>query len=53
MIQLPISKGLNVRSTSFPHKDTHKKTWYSADGRKANQIDHVSNSNRFRSAIIQ
>ena len=51
MIQFAISKGLNVRSTTFPHKDIHKETWYSADGRTANQIDHDLISNRFRSAI--
>jgi len=42
---------LNVRSKAFPHKDIHKETRYSADGRTANQIDHVLISNRFRSAI--
>jgi hypothetical protein len=41
MIQFLISKGLNVRSTTFPHKDTQQETWYSADCRTANQIDHV------------
>jgi hypothetical protein len=46
-----ISKGLNVRSTTFPHKDIYKEIWYSADGRTVNQIDHVLISNRFRSAI--
>ena len=51
MIQFAISKGLNVRSTTFPHKDIHKETWYSADGRTANQIDHILISNRFRSAV--
>ena len=50
MIQFAISNGLNVRSTMFPHKDVHKETWYSADGRTVNQIGHVLNSNRFRSA---
>jgi hypothetical protein len=47
MIQFVIPKSLNVRCTTFPHKDIHKETWYSA----ANQIDHVLISNRFRSAI--
>jgi len=51
MIQFAISQGLNVRSTTFPHKDIHKETLYSADGRTVNQIDHVLISNRFRSAI--
>jgi len=41
MIQFAISKGLNVRSTTFPHKDIHKETWYLADGRTVNQIDRV------------
>ena len=50
MIHFAIFKGLNV-STTFPHKDIHKETWYSADGRTANQIHHVLISNRFRSAI--
>jgi hypothetical protein len=49
MIQFAISKGLNVRST-FPHKDIHKETQYSADGRTVNQIGHLLISNRFRSA---
>jgi len=50
MIRFVISNGLNVRSTTFPYKNIHE-TWYSADGRTANQTDHVLNSNRFRSAI--
>ena len=51
IIQIAISKGFKVRSTIFPHKDINKETWYSADGKTANQIDHVSISNGFRSAI--
>ena len=51
MIQFAVSKGLNVRSTTFPHKDINKETWYSADGRTVNQIDNVLISNRFRSAM--
>jgi len=51
MIQFAISKVLNERGTTFPHKDMHKQTWYSADRRTANQIDHVLISNKFRSAV--
>jgi len=50
-IQFTISKGFSVKSTTFPHKDIHKETWYSADSRTANQIDHVLIGNRFRNAI--
>ena len=51
MNQFVISKGLNVRSPSFPHKDIHKDTWYSEESRTANYIDHVLISNKFRNAI--
>ena len=51
IIQFAISNCLNVTSTMFPNKDIQKETWYSADSRTANQIDHVLISNRFRSAL--
>jgi len=51
MIQFAISKGFNVRSIKFPHKNIHKETWYSADSRRVNQIDHVLIRTRLRSAI--
>jgi len=51
IIQFAISNCLNVTSTMFPHKDIQKETWYSADSRTANQIDHVLISNRFTTAI--
>jgi len=38
IIQSVIFKFLNVRSTMFPHRDIHKETWFSADGRTTNQI---------------
>ena len=51
MIKFAISNCLDVRSTMFPYKDIHRETWYSADGKTMNQIDHVLISNRFRSAL--
>jgi len=46
-----IYKGLNVRSRMFPHRDIHRETWYSADGRTMNLIYRVFISKRFRRAI--
>ena len=51
MVQFAVSKGLNVRRSTFLHKGLHRETWYSAGGRIANQIDRVLISDRFRSAI--
>jgi hypothetical protein len=34
------SKNLNVKSTMFPHRNIHKFTWTSHDGKKHNKIDN-------------
>ena len=35
------SKNLVVKSTMFPHRNIHKYTWTSPDGKTHKQIDHV------------
>jgi hypothetical protein len=34
-------KNLLVKSTMFPHRDIHRYTWTSSDGKTQNQICHV------------
>ena len=51
MISLATQYGLVVGSTLFPHKDIHKGTWLSPDGRTINQIDHVLIRRKFRTSL--
>ena len=46
------SNGLVITGTLFPHKDIHKATWTSADGRTRNQIDHLMISGKWRSSVL-
>jgi len=51
LINFAISRKMTISSTTFPHKDIHKYTSKSPDGRTVNQIDHVLIDTRFRSSI--
>ena len=52
LIQFAATEGLVVASTLFLHKDIHKMTWKSPDGRTNNQIDHILVSHRFCSSVL-
>ena len=40
LVNFATSKNLVVKSTMFPHRNIHKYTWTSPDGKTNNQIDH-------------
>jgi hypothetical protein len=47
-----ISESVIVKSTLFPHRDFHKYSWSSPDGKTHSQID-VSVDKRQRSDIVE
>lgn len=45
------TNNLAIASTMYPHKNIHKYTWKSLDGRYHNHIDHTAVNARFRRSI--
>ena len=43
---------LSIGGTLFQHKDNHKGSWWSPNGRTVNQIGHMYISRRFRRSLI-
>ena len=52
ILNLATSKNLVVKSTMFPHRDIHKHTWTSPNGKTHNQIDHILIDRRRQSSIL-
>jgi len=46
------SKNLVVKSTLFSHRNIHKCTWTSPDGKTDNQIDHILIDRRWHSSVV-
>ena len=46
------TNGFIVTGTIFPHKEIHKTTWKSPDGRTLNQIDHVLVNGNMRTSVL-
>jgi endonuclease/exonuclease/phosphatase family metal-dependent hydrolase len=52
LVNFATSKNLVVKSTMFPHRNIHKYTWTSPDGKIQNQIDHVLIDRRWHSSVL-
>ncbi len=52
IVNFATSKKLVVKSRMFPHRDIHKITWTSPDGKTHNQIDHILIGRRRHSSIL-
>jgi hypothetical protein len=52
LVNFATSKHHRVKSTMFPHRNNHKYTWKSSDGKTHNQIDHILVDRRRHSNIL-
>jgi len=52
LVNFAKSKNLVVKSTIFPHRNIHKYTWTSPDGKTHNQTDHVLIGRRWHSSVL-
>jgi hypothetical protein len=52
LVNLATSKNLRVKSTMFPHRNIHKYTWMSPDGKTHNQIYHILVDRRRHSNVL-
>ena len=52
LLNFATSKNLVVKSTMFPHRNIHKYTWTSPDGKTHNQIDQVLIDRRCHSSVL-
>lgn len=52
LVDLCTDESLIIGGTLYPHKDIHKYTWTSPDGRTRNQIDHICISKEWRSSLL-
>jgi len=52
IVKFATTKNLVVKSMMFPHRNIHKYTWTSPDGKTQNQIDHILIDRRWHSSIL-
>jgi hypothetical protein len=52
VVNFTTSKNLAVESTTFPHRDIHKHTWTSPEGKTHNHTNHFLLNRRQHSSIL-
>jgi len=52
LVNFATSENPVVKSTMFPHRNIHKYTWTSLDGKTHNQIDPVMIDRRWHSSVL-
>src|SRR5215469_14175728 len=52
LVDFAAARNMVVSSTCFPHKEIHKHTWRSPDGKTCNQIDHILIDRRNASSML-
>jgi len=53
LVNFATSKNLVVKSTMSPHRNIHKYTWTSPDGKTHSQIDHLLTDRRWQSSSVK
>lgn len=52
LIEHCVTHGLIIGGSIFAHKNIHKATWISPDGRTVNQIDHIMINKMWRGSLL-
>jgi exonuclease III len=52
LVNFATSKNLGAKSKMLPHRNIHKYTWTSPDGKTHNQIDHILVDRRRQSNVL-
>lgn len=52
LVELCATYDLLIGGTLFPHRDIHKLTWCSPNGRDKNQIEHLMINGRWRRSLL-